>query len=98
MCGYVDNVTDQARFMFQIPDGHPGLSGLYVVAYIKIVDADSKATSTATRRRPIWRRRQRGAETGAGFAPGMYQVKSGVLYVKSRPFRALAHSLTKIRE
>ena len=29
--------------MFQIPDRHPGLSGLYVVAYVKIVDADRKS-------------------------------------------------------
>jgi hypothetical protein len=81
-CGYVDNVANEARFMFQIPAGHPGLSGLYVVAYVKIVDAGSKsylyghaATSdlaTATQ----W------CQTGGGFAPAMYQVKSGVLYVK----------------
>ena len=82
LCGYVNNVTDEARFMFQIPDGHPGLSGLYVVAYVKIVDADSKsylyghaATSdlpTAT----TW------CQTGAGFSPGMYTVNKGVMYVK----------------
>jgi len=55
---------------------------LYVVAYIKIVDAASKsylyghaATSdlaTAT----TW------CQTGSGFSPSMYQVKNGVLYVK----------------
>ena len=42
-CGWVDNVTNEARFMFQIPEGRRGLSGLYVVAYVKIVDADSKS-------------------------------------------------------
>jgi hypothetical protein len=81
-CSSIDKVGGQARFMLQIPDGHPGLSGLYVVAYIKIVDADTKeylyghaATSdlaTAT----TW------CQTGAGFAPTMYEVKSGVLYIK----------------
>jgi hypothetical protein len=30
------------RIMFQIPAGFPGLSGLYVVAYIKIADAPTK--------------------------------------------------------
>ena len=81
-CSSINKATSEARFMFQIPDGHPGLSGLYVVAYVKIVDANAKsylyghaATSdlpTAT----AW------CETGAGFAPTMYEVKSGVLYVK----------------
>jgi hypothetical protein len=81
-CSSIDKVGSQARFMFQIPDGHPGLSGLYVVVYVKIVDADTKdylyghaATSdlaTAT----AW------CQTGAGFAPSMYEVKSGVLYIK----------------
>jgi hypothetical protein len=81
-CGYVDNVANEARFLFQIPEGHPGLSGLYVVVYVKIVDADAgsylyghAATSdlaTAT----TW------CETGAGFSPGMYTVKNGVIYVK----------------
>jgi hypothetical protein len=82
-CSWIDVPTQQARFMFQIPAGHPGLSGLYVVAYIKIVNSETKqylyghaATSdlaTATQ----W------CQTGTGFSPGMYQVKSGVLYVKN---------------
>jgi len=82
-CSWVDVPNQQARFMFQIPAGHPGLSGLYVVAYIKIVDSPTKqylyghaATSdlaTATQ----W------CQTGTGFSPAMYPVKSGVLYVKN---------------
>jgi hypothetical protein len=82
-CSSIDVPSQQARFMFQIPAGYPGLSGLYVVAYIKIVDAPTKqylygheATadlSTATQ----W------CQTGTGFAPSMYTVKSGVLYVKN---------------
>lgn len=81
-CSSIDTVGSQARFMFQIPEGHPGLSGLYVVSYVKIVDVATKdylyghaATSdlaTAT----AW------CQTGAGFAPSMYEVKSGVLYIK----------------
>ena len=81
-CSSINKETSEARFMFQIPSGHPGLSGLYVVAYVKIVDAETKdylyghaATSdlgTATQ----W------CQTGSGFGPGMYEVKSGVLYVK----------------
>jgi hypothetical protein len=82
-CSWIDVPSQQARFMFQIPAGFPGLSGLYVVAYIKIVDAPTKqylyghaATSdlpTATQ----W------CQTGTGFAPAMYTVKSGKLYVKN---------------
>src|SRR3954453_17170253 len=41
-CSWIDVPSQQARFMFQIPEGHPGLSGLYVVAYVKIVDAATK--------------------------------------------------------
>src|SRR3954471_15357097 len=81
-CGFVDKVAKEARFMLQIPEGHPGLSGLYVVGYVKIVDAATKqylyghsstgdlATATS------W------CQTGAGFAPALYSVKSGVLYIK----------------
>jgi hypothetical protein len=82
-CSWIDVASQQARFMFQIPPGYPGLSGLYIVAYIKIVDSPTKqflyghaATSdlsTATQ----W------CQTGTGFAPTMYTVKSGVLYVKN---------------
>ena len=41
-CSWIDVPSQQARFMFQIPEGHPGLSGLYVVAYVKIVDSETK--------------------------------------------------------
>lgn len=82
-CSWIDVPSQQARFMFQIPAGYPGLSGLYVVAYIKIIDASTKQylyghsgtsdLATATQ----W------CQTGTGFSPGMYPVKSGVLYVKN---------------
>lgn len=35
LCAKVDQSTHKAWFMFQIPDGFPGLSGLYVVSYVK---------------------------------------------------------------
>lgn len=81
-CGWVDNVTDQARFMFQIPEGHPGLSGLYVVAYVKIVDADSKTYQYGHAATSDQATAQTWCETGAGFAPQMYPVRSGVMYIK----------------
>lgn len=34
-CVFVDESTNTARFMFQIPDGHPGLSGLYIIASVQ---------------------------------------------------------------
>ena len=81
-CSSINKATSEARFMFQIPEGHPGLSGLYVVAYIKIVDAETKdylyghAATSDLRTATQW------CQTGSGFAPGMYEVKSGVLYIK----------------
>jgi hypothetical protein len=81
-CSSIDKTTKEARFLFQIPEGHPGLSGLYVVAYTKIIDTPSKnflyghASTTDLATATAW------CQTGAGFAPQMYQVKSGVLYVK----------------
>jgi len=35
LCVDVDQATNEARFMFQIPAGWPGLSGLYVVADVQ---------------------------------------------------------------
>jgi|GEM_PF-6296411 len=35
LCADVDKLTEEARFMFQIPSGWTGLSGLYVVSYVK---------------------------------------------------------------
>lgn len=35
LCANVKQATNQAWFMFQIPTGFPGLSGLYVVSYVK---------------------------------------------------------------
>lgn len=35
LCADIDKIKNEARFMFQIPDGWLGLSGLYVVSYVK---------------------------------------------------------------
>lgn len=75
MCVGGDKSTGEARVMFQIPAGHPGLSGLYVVSYVKEVNhgtdlyghAATGDLATAT----AW------CQTGAGFAPAMYSVTQG---------------------
>jgi hypothetical protein len=41
-CDSVNAATKESRFMFQIPAGHPGLSGLYIVAFVKINDVATK--------------------------------------------------------
>jgi hypothetical protein len=76
-CSYVNPLTNETRFMFQIPAGHSGLSGLYVVAYAK--ETSGKRTpdlygheatgdlATATQ----W------CQSGIGFSPTMYPVTKG---------------------
>ena len=76
-------ITNESRFMFQIPTGHPGLSGLYVVAYAKETsgkktpdlyassDAATADLSTATQ----W------CQTGVGYSPTMYPVTKGDIVV-----------------
>jgi len=82
MCASVDKDAGTARFMFQIPDGWPGLSGLYVVGSVYDggtpgTDGDTyghAATSdlnTATQ----W------CETGAGLSPSYYPITAGNLVV-----------------
>jgi choice-of-anchor C domain-containing protein len=75
----VNPSTKDARFAFQIPAGHPGLSGLYVVVYVKHVAngpdlyghevAPDLATATQ------W------VQTGTGFSPTMYTVTSGKVHI-----------------
>ncbi len=76
LCANVDPATKEARFMYQIPEGFPGLSGLYVVSYVKDVGNHQpdlyghNSTSdkdTATQ----W------CQTGVGFVPSMYPVTKG---------------------
>jgi len=79
-CSYVDVQTGEARFMFQIPAGHPGLSGLYVVAYVKAVpegtDLYGHAATGDEATAMQW------CENGVGFVPGMYTVTSGNVKIK----------------
>ncbi len=82
MCSYVNKATQEARFMFQIPAGHPGLSGLYVVSYVKSTKgkdtpelyghASTADLATAT----AW------CKTGSGFSPTMYTVTKGNVQIK----------------
>jgi hypothetical protein len=82
MCVNVNKTTKEVRFMFQIPSGHPGLSGLYIVAYAKDVlgkgvpdlygHADTADLATAE----TW------CNTGVGFSPAMYSVTKGKVEVK----------------
>lgn len=82
LCVSVDKVTKEARFMFQIPSGHPGLSGLYVVAYTKDVmpkgstDLYGHAATADLTTATTW------CETGVGFSPAMYSVTKGKVEVK----------------
>ncbi len=80
-CNNINSSTHEARFMFQIPAGHPGLSGQYVVVYVK--EGQNKAQNlyghaatsdlvTAT----TW------CNTGSGFTPTMYQVTKGHIEVE----------------
>lgn len=80
MCVNVDKTTKEARFMFQIPEGYPGLSGMFVVSYVKEVKhgADlyghSATADEATAK--AW------CETGVGFSPSMYSVTKGEVEVE----------------
>lgn len=77
MCVEVDKITKEARFMFQIPNGWPGVSGLYVVSYVKEVgghatpDLYGHAATADLATATTW------CETGTGFSPSMYSVTRG---------------------
>jgi len=81
-CSYVNPQTKEARFVFQIPAGHPGLSGLYVTAYVK--ERGNKKTPdlyghTATVNLPTatqW------CQTGTGLSPTMYTITKGNVEVE----------------
>lgn len=81
-CSYVNPQTNEARFMFQIPAGHPGLSGLYVVAYVKEVkqkhapDLYGHAATADLNTATQW------CQTGDGFSPTMYAVTKGNVEVE----------------
>jgi len=82
ICAEVDKITKEARFVFQIPNGWPGLSGLYVVAYVKdikqkgVADLYGHAATADLTIANAW------CDTGVGFSPSMYSVVKGKVEVK----------------
>lgn len=75
-CVSVYPKTKEARFMFQIPSGWSGLTGLYVVAYVKSGSPNlygHNATSSLTQAKQ-WC-------NSANWIPPMYPVTSGKLYI-----------------
>lgn len=80
MCSTVSG--NETRFMFQIPAGWPGLTGLYVVSYVKDNGTPGtngdlyghNATSSLTTAKQ-W------CETGSGLSPAMYPITAGNLVV-----------------
>jgi len=77
LCTTVDKANKSVRFMFQIPAGWPGLTGLYIVSYVQ--DSLTKhgtalyghAATADLATAKAW------CETGVGFNPSMYVVKKG---------------------
>lgn len=82
ICTEVDEITKEARFVFQIPEGWPGLTGLYVVAYVKdikqkgVADLYGHAATADLATATAW------CDTGTGFVPAMYSVVKGKVEVK----------------
>ena len=82
ICVEVDKITKEARFVFQIPPGWPGLTGLYVTAYVKdtkqkgVADLYGHAATGDLTIATAW------CDTGVGFAPAMYSVVKGKVEVK----------------
>lgn len=79
-CAKVDTTTKEARFMFQIPAGWPGLTGLYVVSYVKDVgtpgtNGDLYGHSAS----PDYNTALSWCQNGTTF--GMYNITSGNLTV-----------------
>jgi hypothetical protein len=68
--------------MFQIPNGFPGLSGMYVVSYVKetkqknVADLYGHAATADLATATAW------CDTGVGFSPTMYQVTKGKVEVE----------------
>lgn len=80
MCASVDQNSRDARFMFQIPEGWPGLSGLYVV--VAIHDGGTPGTNGDTYGHSATSNlatAQNWCENG--FSPTSYTITSGNLVV-----------------
>lgn len=82
MCVSVDKAANSARFMFQIPGGHPGLSGIYVVSYVKDVDGKGVPDLYGHAATADLATAQSWCESGVGFTPAMYSVTKGKVSVK----------------
>jgi len=82
MCVSVDKSENSARFMFQIPSGHTGLSGIYVVSYVKDVDGKGVPDLYGHAATADLATAQSWCESGVGFTPSMYSVTKGKVSVK----------------
>lgn len=83
LCTTVDKTSKSVRFMFQIPAGWPGLTGLYIVAYAQenpvkhAKDIYGHATTADMSIAQGW------CENGIGFTPSMYTVTKGELEIEN---------------
>ena len=82
MCANVDQETGKARYMFQIPEGFPGLTGLYVVSSVMDggtpgINGDSYGHSAT----PDLNTALSWCETGNGFSAAIYPITDGNLVV-----------------
>lgn len=82
LCAAVNTSAHESRFMFQIPSGWPGLTGLYIVSLVKDLgtpgingDLYGHAATADLTTAKGW------CETGVGFAPAMYSITGGNLVV-----------------
>ncbi|MGZ6005325.1 MAG: hypothetical protein ACXWLH_04205 [Candidatus Saccharimonadales bacterium] len=75
ICTNANPATDEARFMYQIPAGYPGLSGLYVVMDVTKGNLGSSdfgfAATSSLNTATQW------CQTGVGFSPTSYNVTRG---------------------
>lgn len=81
-CASIHRETGTARYMFQIPEGFPGLTGLYVVS--SVTDGGTPGTNGDTyghSATPDVTTALSWCESGNGFSPAMYPVTDGNLVV-----------------
>ncbi len=81
ICTNSDPSTNHARFAFQIPEGHPGLTGLYVVVDVnKGRHGESLYGQAVTSDRNT---AMQWCQTGEGFSPTFYDVNRGFVNVNN---------------
>ena len=75
LCVGGDKSTKEARVLYQIPAGHPGLSGLYIGFYVKEVkngpDLNSQGVAADLATGTVW------CNTGSGVSLNPYTVTKG---------------------